>query len=233
LYELGVFGAFYKLSMIMALFIQAFKFAAEPFFFNQHKNENAQLLYAQIMDYFVMVCCLIFVGSMLFIDDLASILIRNNSYFKHPDGIKIVPILLMANLFLGIYYSISVWYRLTNNNKKGSTLSIIAAVLTIVLNLLLIPRFGFLGSAWVTLLVYGFLAVANYIWGQKYYPVPYNLKKIGVLLLVSVGFYFLSSSINPILNINRWILNPLWLIVFSLGLFVIDKYLKTTDAVKN
>ncbi|MFM9943669.1 MAG: lipopolysaccharide biosynthesis protein [Bacteroidia bacterium] len=223
LYELGVFGAFYKLSLIMTLFIQAFKFAAEPFFFSQHKNENAQVLYARIMDYFVMVCVFIFVVTMLFIDDLAALLIRNESYYEHPDGMKIVPILLMANLFLGIFYSISVWYRLTNNTKKGSKLSIAAAILTVVLNVLLIPKYGFLASAWATLIVYAFLAVANYIWGQKYYPVPYNLPKLGLLLGLALLIYGLAFYINPILNMSKWIVNPAWLLVFSGGLYLIEK----------
>ena len=228
LYELGVFGAFYKLSMIMTLFIQAFKFAAEPFFFSQHKNENAQVLYARIMDYFVMVCAFIFVFTMLFVDDLAALLIRHKSYYEHPDGMKIVPILLMANLFLGIFYSISVWYRLTNNTKKGSQLSIIAAILTVILNLLLIPKFGFLASAWVTLIVYAFLAVANYLWGQKYYPVPYNLTKLAILIALALLIYGLSFYINPLLNISKWIINPLWLLVFAGGVYIIEK--QTADS---
>ncbi len=223
LYELGVFGAFYKLSMIMTLFIQAFKFAAEPFFFSQHKNENAQLLYARIMDYFVMVCAFIFVFTMLFIDNLAALLIRNESYYTHPDGMKIVPILLMANLFLGIFYSISVWYRLTNNTKKGSQLSIAAAIITVVLNLLLIPHFGFLASAWVTLVVYAFLAIANYIWGQKHYPVPYNLPKLGMLLALALLIYGSAFYINPLINLSKWVINPVWLLIFGGVMYIIEK----------
>jgi len=227
LYELGVFGAFYKLSMIMTLFVQAFRFAAEPFFFSQHKNENAQVLYARIMDYFVMVCSFIFVFTMLFVNELGSLLIRNHNYFKHPDGLKIVPILLMANLFLGIFYSISVWYRLTNNTKKGSRLSVLAAVLTVVLNLVFIPLWGFLASAWITLFVYFFLAVSNYIWGQKHYAVPYNLGKLGLIIAISLLVYAVSSFLNPILGLSIWVLNPLWLLVFGVFLFFIEQKFKT------
>ncbi len=226
-YELGVFGAFYKLSMIMTLFVQAFRFAAEPFFFSQHKNENAQVLYARIMDYFVMVCSFIFVFTMLFVDELGSLLIRNQSYFKHPDGIKIVPILLMANLFLGVFYSISVWYRLTNNTKKGSRLSVLAAVLTVVLNLVFIPLWGFLASAWITLFVYFFLAVSNYFWGQKYYPVPYNIGKLGLIIAISLIIYAAASFLNPLTGISQWVLNPLWLLVFGAFLFFIEQKFKT------
>ncbi len=227
LFELGVFGAFYKLSMIMTLFVQAFKFAAEPFFFSQHKNENAQLLYARIMDYFVMVCAFIFVFTMLFVDELAALLIRNSSYYTHPDGMKIVPILLMANLFLGIFYSISVWYRLTNNTKKGSKLSIAAAVITVILNLIFIPLFSFLASVWITLFVYAFLAIANYLWGQKYYPVPYNLKKLGIILGLTLMVYASAYFANPLIHFNSWALNLCWLLVFSLGIAYIEKRYKT------
>lgn len=233
LYELGIFGAFYKLSMIMTLFIQAFKFAAEPFFFSQFKNENAQVLYARIMDYFVMVCSFIFVFTMLFIDDLASLLIRNKSYFLHPDGMTIVPILLMANLFLGVFYSISVWYRLTDNTKKGSQLSIAAAILTVVLNILLIPKYGFLASAWATLIVYVFLAVSNYLMGQRYYPVPYNLPKLGSILLAALIIFALSSNIKILPALHPWMVNILWLGIFTFLLLIIEKYLKTHKSIGN
>jgi O-antigen/teichoic acid export membrane protein len=121
-----------------------------------------------------------------------------------------------------------VWYRLTNNTKKGSQLSIIAAILTVILNLLLIPKFGFLASAWVTLIVYAFLAVANYLWGQKYYPVPYNLTKLAILIALALLIYGLSFYINPLLNISKWIINPLWLLVFAGGVYIIEK--QTADS---
>ena len=217
----------------MTLFIQAFKFAAEPFFFSQFKNENAQVLYARIMDYFVMVCSFIFVFTMLFIDDLASLLIRNKSYFSHPDGMTIVPILLMANLFLGVFYSISVWYRLTDNTKKGSQLSIAAAILTVVLNVLLIPKYGFLASAWATLIVYVFLAVSNYLMGQRYYPVPYNLPKLGSILLAALIIFALSSNIKILPALHPWMVNILWLVLFTFLLLMIEKYLKTHKSIGN
>lgn len=226
-YQLGVFGAFYKLSIIMTLFVQAFKFAAEPFFFDQHKNENAQLLYARIMDYFVMVCSAIFLGTMLFVEQLSGLLIRQKDYFEHPDGIKIIPILLMANLFLGMFYSISVWYRLTDNTRKGSRLSVIAAIITVVFNVALIPLYGFLASAWVTLFVYFFLAVSNYIWGQKYYPVPYNILKLSLIIMLSIVIYLLSKALHPQIEISVWFMNALWILVFGLGLIFIEKRFKT------
>jgi len=180
-----------------------------------------------------MVCSAIFVGTMLFVNELGSLLIRNGEYFKHPDGIKIVPILLMANLFLGCFYSISVWYRLTNNNKKGSQLSLLAAILTVVLNMILIPFYGFLGSAWITLVVYLFLVVANYFWGQKYYPVPYNLPKLGLIVLLSLIIYGLSSYFGPFIHMNKWIINILWLSLFGLGLYVIEKNFVTKNVRTN
>lgn len=227
LYELGVYGAFYKLSMVMTMFVQAFRLAAEPFFFSQFKQVDSRLLYARIMDYFVMVCTLIFVGTMLFIDDIAALLIRNESYYEHPDGMKVVPILLMANLFLGMFYSISVWYRLTNNTKKGSKLSVMAAILTIALNLIFIPIYGFIAAAWATLAVYVFLAVANYIWGQKYYPVPYNLKKIGRMIVWSLAIYALAEVLKSRDFVHPYIVNAALLLIFAGGLYKIQTQLKT------
>lgn len=227
LYELGVYGAFYKLSMVMSLFIQAFRFAAEPFFFNQFKEQNAKVLYARIMDYFVMVCCGIYMITLLFVKEISGLLIRNTSYFEHPDGLNIVPVLLLANLFLGVYYSISVWYRLTDNTKKGSVLSIIAALLTILLNVIFIPVFGFIASAWITLLVYFLLALANYIWGQKHYPVPYNLFKLALIITSTIVLTYLAEhSWNGSVSHN-YMVNFACLLIYGTILYFIDRKMTT------
>ena len=219
LYEVGVYGAFYKLSMIMTIFVQAFRYAAEPFFFNRHKSEDSKVVYARVLDYFVITCCFIFVFTMLFINELSPIIIRKKEYFSHPDGMYIVPILLLANLFLGIYYSISVWYRLTDNTRKGSVISIIAAVLTILLNIIFIPYYGFKASAWATLAVYVFLAFANYIVGQKYFKVPYNIPKISLFIILSMATYILSKFINENIHLNHYLMNFIILAVFSILIY--------------
>ncbi|MCC6721350.1 MAG: oligosaccharide flippase family protein [Bacteroidia bacterium] len=234
LYEVGVYGAFYKLSMIMTIFVQAFRYAAEPFFFNRHKNEDSKVVYARVLDYFVITCCFIFIITMLFVQDISSVIIRKTEYFTHPDGMTIVPILLMANLFLGIYYSISVWYRLTDNTRKGSLISIVAAIFTVVLNIIFIPIYGFVAAAWVTLAVYIFLAVVNYIIGQKYFKVPYNLPKIFLFLFISLVTYYFAESIKSKIQINHYLFNFIIIIVFSILIYITEfKFYKNYYANRN
>ncbi|NUM31267.1 MAG: polysaccharide biosynthesis protein [Bacteroidetes bacterium] len=222
LYEVGVYGAFYKLSMIMTIFVQAFRYAAEPFFFNNYKKEDSKVIYARVMDYFVITCCFIFLFTMIFIEELSPVIIRQKEYFNHPDGMYIVPILLLANLFLGIYYSISVWYRLTDNNSKGSIISGVAAILTVFLNIAFVPLYGFKASAWATLAVYVFLAVVNYVVGQKYFKVPYNISKITMFLILSIGTYFMALQLKTSININHYIFNFSIMIVFVFLIYLIE-----------
>lgn len=234
LYEVGVYGAFYKLSMIMTIFVQAFKYAAEPFFFNNHKSEDSKVIYARVMDYFVITCCFIFVFTMLFVNEISPIIIRQKEYFNHPDGMSIVPVLLLANLFLGIYYSISVWYRLTDNTRKGSVISVIAAVFTVLLNIIFIPFYGFKAAAWATLAVYIFLAVANYFVGQKYFKVPYNTPKIAIFLILSLGIYFISTLLKTEVNINHYLFNFIMLFIFLVLVYFTEfKFFKNYYAGRN
>ena len=145
---IGIYGAFYKISIIMILFIQTFRFAAEPFFFSQEKQHNSRKIYADVLKYFTILASLIFLVVMLYIDVVKHFI---GSSFHSESGIKIVPILLLANLFLGIYYNLSVWYKLTDKTAYGAILSVFGALITLVLNILLIPAIGFVGSAWATL----------------------------------------------------------------------------------
>lgn len=182
--QLGIYGACYKVSIIMTLFIQAFKFAAEPFFFHHASDKNAPSIYAQVMRFFVIVCAFIFLFGVVFLDDLMK--------FVGPAfrvGAPVVPILLMANLFLGIFYNLSVWYKITDKTMYGAYISIAGAVLTLILNIVLVPIMGYMGAAWATLVCYLFIAVISYISGQKYYPIPYPVKRILFYLLLVVLMY--------------------------------------------
>jgi O-antigen/teichoic acid export membrane protein len=185
-FDIGVFGAFYKLSIIITLFVQAFRFAAEPFFFEHASTENSQKTYARVMEYFVAACMGMFLFTALFLDDLAHLVVRSESYYQHPQALNIVPVLLMANVFLGIFYNLSIWYKLTEQTLLGSLVSIGGAVATIFLNLLLVPFFGIMGAAIATLAVYFSMSVAAYVMGRFYYPVPYRL--IIILLYVCSGY---------------------------------------------
>jgi len=184
--QLGIYGACYKLSIIITLFIQAFRYAAEPFFFAQAKNKNAPEVYANVMNYFVAVCGLIFLGVTLYLD-IIKYFIPNSDYWE---GLKVVPILLLANICLGIYFNQSIWYKMTDKTKYGAYIAIGGAIITIALNLLLIPTMGYMGSAWTTLVVYALMVISSYFLGQKHFPVPYNLTKVGSYLGMSLILFF-------------------------------------------
>lgn len=191
-HQTGIYAANYKLSILITLFIQAFRFAAEPFFFARAKEGDAPKTYAQVMHYFVIVCATIFLVVVLYLD-IFKYFIRTESYWE---GLKVVPILLIANIFLGMYYNLSIWYKLTNKTRLGAIVSIIGACITLALNILWIPLYGYMGSAWATLICYGSMAVMSYVLGQKYYPVPYPLKRIGAHLALSLSIYLVSEMLK-------------------------------------
>lgn len=199
-FELGVFGANYKLAVLITIFIQVFKLAAEPFFFNQSKNENAQKTYARVMKFFVIACCFMFLGVALFLNFWQ--LLIASKHKEYAQGIHIVPILTMGSVFLGIYYNLSIWYKLTNRNMFGAYITIAGAILTIVLNMLLVPPFHYTGAAWATFLCYAFMMTISYTQGQKYYPIPYAKKKLITYLITCTLLYIIHelitrSFINP------------------------------------
>lgn len=194
-YQNGIYGAFYKLTMVMTMFVQAFRFAAEPLFFKQKESKDSRENYALVMYWFIAVCTFIFLACVFFVEPLAHLFIKNEAFFENPNGLYIVPILLIANMFLGIYYNLSIWYRFTNNTRLGAILAISAAVLTIFLNIALIPIWGFVACAWITLLVYALMCVASYILGQHHYQIPYFLGKYAILIFTSLGIWLLSKEI--------------------------------------
>ena len=180
---MGAYSGCYKLAVFMTIFVQAFKMGAEPFFFNHAEKENARETYADILKYFVISGSLIFLVLVCFIDFFKNLVIRDPEYWM---AISIVPIILLANLFLGIYHNLSVWYKLTDRTRTGMYISILGAIITIVLNLVLIPILGFIAAAWATLIAYGSMMIVSYFLGKKYYPVPYDMKKIGGYLFISI-----------------------------------------------
>lgn len=186
---MGLYSAVYKLAIFMNLYIMAFKLGAEPFFFNQASKENAKEIYAQIMKYFTIVGALALLGIVAFIDILKHFI--NENYWS---ALAIVPIVLLANLFLGMYHNLAVWYKLTDKTRYAMYFSLLAAMVTIVVNIIFIPIIGYMASAWATLLAYGSMVVTSYFIGRKYYPVPYELKKIVQYILVSVLLATLSFS---------------------------------------
>lgn len=200
--QTGIYGACYKVSIIMTIFIQTFRFAAEPFFFSQSKDKDSKKTTALIMKYFVIICAIIFLGTTMNMSWI--------QYFVGEDfreGMGVVPILLLANLFLGVFINQSIWYKLTGQTGYGALLTIFGAIITISLNFYWIPRIGYMGSAWATLICYASMMVLSYFLGNKHYPVNYDLKRIFTYLGLSLTLYFIalliqteSSTINLIIN---------------------------------
>ncbi|MFK7781176.1 polysaccharide biosynthesis C-terminal domain-containing protein [Psychroserpens sp.] len=185
----GAYSACYKIAVFMTLFIQAFRMGAEPFFFNHSDKENATQTYATILKYFTIVGALGLVVVTIYIDFISSVIIKSPSYLIALD---IVPIVLLANLCLGIYHNLSIWYKLTDRTRFGMYISLIGAAITITFNVIFIPKIGFMACAYATLIAYGLMMLISYVLGRKYYPVPYDLKRISLYLLISTAFSFIT-----------------------------------------
>lgn len=190
--EIGIYGACYKLAVLITLFIQAFRMGAEPFFFSHAKEKDSRETFARIMNVFVAVCMSAFLVVMLFLDFFKHF-IPNPAYWE---GLRVVPILMLANVFLGIYYNQSVWYKLTDRTRAGSTISIIGATITLVCLFALIPSMGYMGAAWATLICYASMAAISYIWGQRHYPVPYNVGRVLLYMAGAVVLWWGCESLS-------------------------------------
>jgi O-antigen/teichoic acid export membrane protein len=184
----GIYGANYKLSILMSLFIQAFRYAAEPFFFNHAKQNDKRHIYATVMNYFTLVCLALFLTVSLYIDVFKHFI--NNRYWE---GLNVVPVLLIANMFLGMYYNFSIWYKLSDNTNKGAIISMIGAGITILANIILVPLLGYTGSAWATLICYVSMAIICYLMGVKYYPIPYQIRRLLGYIGLALALFLLSK----------------------------------------
>lgn len=219
--QVGIYGAFYKISIVISLFIQAFRYAAEPFFFAQDSEKNSKETYARVMTYFVIVCSVIFLGVMLFID-VFRYFILNPAYWE-SEGVKVVPILLFANICLGIYYNQSVWYKLTGQTKFGAFISIGGALITLFLNYLLIPIIGFMGSAWATLACYASMMIASYVLGQKHFPIPYRVPRIVGYLASSFALYQFSTQFIQLEGWAKFAVNGLLIVTYLGAIYLLER----------
>lgn len=217
---LGIFGACYKLSMFMMLGIQAFRYAAEPFFFSNAQDKNSPRLFANVMTGFVIFCTFVFVAISLNLEIIGMVFFANPAY---SEGLYIVPILLLAYLFHGIYYNLSVWYKVTDRTIYGAGITIFGALVTIVLNYIFIPILGYFGSAIVTLISYFLMALVSYLFGQKYYHVPYQLFTIGKYVFLSsllvYGFYQFDSG-NWVIN---FFIRNFGVLIFAVGTYFAER----------
>jgi len=216
--QLGIYGANYKLAILMNMFIQAFQYSFEPFFFSHQKNSDSRLIYAQVMKYFVIFGLLIFLGITLFID-VFKIIIGE----EYHSGLQVVPAVLMANLFMGIYFNLSLWYKLSDKTWMGAWIAGVGAVLTIGANIILIPVMGYMGSAYGVLICFIIMTIISYVVGQKYYKVDYELKRILTYLAIAIGFYYLSGWIRFSASIAQYGLNISLFCVFIILVFFAEK----------
>ena len=215
--QLGIYSACYKLSILMSLFIQAFRYAGEPFFFAHAKERNAPKTYADVLTYFVIFCAFIFLLVTLYLDVF--------KYFVGESfraGLTIVPILLLANLFLGVYVNLSIWYKLTDRTVTGAFVSLGGAALTVVLLLWWVPVYGYVGAAWATLACYFCMALASYLLGRKYYPVPYELVRVMGYILFAVTLYVANRQVGSYFQINAMISGTLFLLAYLLTAYWLD-----------
>lgn len=217
--QLGIYGAGVKIAVLMNMFIQAFRYAFEPFFFSQAKGKDDKNMHANIMKYFVIFGLFIFLG-MVFYIDLIRILDWDAKYYE---GFSIVPVILLANLFFGIYFALSMWYKLTDMTRYGAYIAVGGAVLTISLNFILIPIFGYKGSAFALLICFFGMMVVSYFFGQKYYPIPYNLKRIFTYFLVAGILYLISIYTSTLQPFIKYASHTFFMFIFIISIYILEK----------
>lgn len=221
-HELGVFANVFRIALLITIMIQAFRMAAEPFFFNQSNNEQAPRTYARVMKFFVIACCFMFLMIGLFLDVFRWIFTELANP-RWAEGLHVVPLLALGNIFLGIYYNLSIWYKLTNKNLYGAMITIGGAIITIALNIWLIPIWHYAGAAVATVACYFFMMLASYKLGQKHYPIPYPVKKLTAYMVMVVLIYLVH------LALVNWISSAYW---FSLGTGAFFFYLFTRFVIR-
>ncbi|PIF43207.1 O-antigen/teichoic acid export membrane protein [Chryseobacterium sp. 52] len=204
--EAGAYGGCYKMAVLMTLFVTAYRMGIEPFFFKQMQSENAKLTYAKVTEYFSFFASVVALGIIANVSWIKLLLVPNSSYWI---AINIIPIIVIANLFFGIYYNLSTWYKVTDRTRVGTYISWTGAIITIALNFLFLKKYGFMVSAWVTLAAYFVMMVLSYFLGQKYYPIPYRMKKISFFIVLLAVF---SYVIVELFDYNFWVGNLLFLV---------------------
>jgi len=210
--QVGIYSACYKLSILISLFVQAFRMGAEPFFFKQAGTENPQRTYARVMKFFVIIISVMFLVVALYLNIWRYFIAK-----KLWDGLSVVPILLLANMFLGIYYNLSIWYKLGNKTSAGAYITLTGAAITICINYFFIPRFSYMACAWATFFCYGSMMVFSFVWGQKEYKVPYPWKKLCAYIVIAVLLFFIHKGVVSLTGNN--------IIIFSVATLLLTIYL--------
>jgi len=189
--QLGIYGANYKIAVLMQLFIQMFRFAAEPFYFKRAKEDNAQILFGDVMKYFVIICMIIFLMVTLYID-----IFKHFIGINYYAGLNIVPIILYAIFLLGVFFNLSIWYKLKNLTKYGAMITIAGALITFVINWFFIPEYGYMASAWAHFICYLTMVIVSYFLGQRIYRIQYDLKRISLYAILPVVIYIFANNLT-------------------------------------
>ena len=217
----GIYGANYKITMVVTMFIQAFRYASEPFFFNNESQKDSKLILANVMNYFIIILVFIFLVITLYLH-VFKYFIPDPNYWS---GLDIVPIILCANIFLGVYTTLSMWYKLTKKTIYGAYISGIGALITLLINFIFIPTYSFYASAYATLICYGTMMLISYFLGQKYYPIPYKIKNFSIYVSAGILLYFISLPFDPNVGYS-WIgysYHSLLLLVYVLLVFLLER----------
>jgi O-antigen/teichoic acid export membrane protein len=196
--QLGIYGANYKLAMLITLFTQAYRYAAEPFFFRTANSEQSPQIIADAAKWFTLASSVAMLGVLLFLPELKYFLRKP----EYHDGLGVVPILVLANVLLGVYFNVSVWFRIKDKTALGAGIALAGAAITVVLNLLLIPVMGYYGSAWATLACYAFTCVVTWYVGQRHYPVPYPIGRMALYIGLALAVYGVMRFYLPNLGEN-------------------------------
>ena len=207
--QLGIYGATSKIAMIMAMFTQAFRFAYEPFVFGKSKEKDNRQMYAQAMKFFIIFTLLAFLTVMFYLEILRYVIGRD-----YWEGLKVVPIVMAAEMFMGVYFNLSFWYKLTDETKWGAYFSLTACTIVILMNVFLIPVYGYMACAWAGFTGYAVAMLLSYFVGQKKYPIAYDLKSIGGYVLLALMIYVAGEWIPVDNMLLRLLLRTLLLFVF-------------------
>ena len=219
--QLGIYSANFKLGVLMTIFIQMFRFASEPFFFGHAKDRNAPTLYAKVMTYFVIFCLLIFLGVMFYMDILQHFVGRNGSDYR--EGLCIVPIILIANMFYGIVFNLSIWFKLSDKTYYGTIIAVIGSIVTLLCFFILIPRIGYMGAAIAHLACYTVMMSVSYFWGQRIMPIPYQIGRITIYCIVAAILFFVSTLTSEMSTLLKLSLNTMMILMFLGIVFIMER----------
>ncbi len=216
----GIYSACYKLSILITLFIQAFRMGAEPFFFKQAEGDNPQRVYARVTKFFVITVSIMFLVVTLFLPVW--------KYFIDPkywEGLRVVPILLLANISLGIYYNLSIWYKITSKTMAGAWITLIGTAITFAINYFFIPRYSYVASAWATFFCYSSMMIISFTWGQKNYYVPYAWKKLLAYIIIAFILFYIHTLITRLFTNTALTLglSIVFILAFTIFILKIEK----------